>query len=467
MLRRLLVPLDGSAVAETVLPWALFLAREKGLSLTLARVVGNGIRDRARATGQALATSADVAVDGRWERARTYLDAVRERLAGDDVDVEIAICEGTPVQTLLDLVDQIDASAIVLATHGEGSTRDHPLGAVTEQILQEATVPVLLIPTGRGVGMRPPSLQRLMVPLDGSTLAERALDVSAELASQGSSVRLVRIVEPAQETLDTAEGRLPLEDAETTSRAQAEAAAYLRSVQRTMDGNRPAIQTAVELGRPDRQILISAHDQAIDLIVMVTHGASGPGRAWLGSVANDVVRRSSVPVFLVSARALVARGGRSYRVADVMTREVVAMCEDDPLDVVLRRLLRHRISGAPVVSADGTLVGVITEQDLLRWQLDAVRARSGKASTELPSISDLLKATRTAAVMSHVTVSVDESMQLASALPILLKLPYRRLPVTHHGRLVGVLSRADVLKAMVEQDAAALESLALEASGVS
>jgi len=456
MLRTLLVPLDGSDLAETALPWGVTLAREKHVSLMLARVV--------RAAGGAHAVTPAPGTNGAdgvdAEVAQTYLDAVRERLGGEGVEATAVVCEGSPAEALLDLADRSDASAIVIATSGHGSVLDYPLARVAERILQEAAVPVLLVPTGREAVRRPPALRRLLIPLDGSALAERALDMAVEIAARDATLVFTQVVEPSLGTLDTAEGGLPLEDTAATERARSEAAAYLQGLRHDTSESQIVVQTSVAVGVPDRQVLAMAREFESDLIVMVTHGASGPGRGWLGSVANAVVRRTDVPVFLISARALVARVGRSYRVGDVMTRDVAVVRADEPLDAVLRRLIRRRISGAPVVQADGTLIGVITEHDLLEWQLAALRAHADEPSM----IPHAMAAACAGEVMSHLAVSVEESMPLASVLPMLLELPYRRLPVTRDGRLIGVVSRADVLKAMAEQDTTAIRATFVEPS---
>lgn len=441
MLRKLLVALDGTELAESVLPWALFLAHEKRVSVTLARVA------RSTARNQVTATPGIETLHTEWEAARRYLEEVRTRLLHQGLEVEIAVGEGPPAQTLLDLADDIDASAIVLATRGPAGVADLPLGKVAEQIVQEATLPVLLVPAHDTQPVRGPSARRVLVPLDGSPLAELALDVVRDLVSVATNLLLVRVVEPIRQTLDTAEGHLPLEDVESTERAVADATAYLEAVRQSAGSDDLPIRATVLLGEPDRQILATAHTSGADLIVMVTHGVTGPAHWWLGSVAEDVVRHADIPVFLVSARALVARVGRAYRVADVMTREPISVRTDETLEVVLRRLLRCRISGAPVVDATGALVGVITEYDLLHWQT-AASAEPAPRSLRTGHVVD---------AMSHLTVSVDESMQLASAVPILLKLPYRQLPVTRDGRLTGILARADVLKAVMEQQATAAD----------
>jgi CBS domain-containing protein len=100
-----------------------------------------------------------------------------------------------------------------------------------------------------------------------------------------------------------------------------------------------------------------------------------------------------------------------------------------------------------------------TEHDLLRWQLETARTRAGQSPAEA-TIPELLSAAPASAAMSRLVVSVEDPLPLMSAVPILLELPYRRLPVTRHGRPVGILSRADVLKALAEQDLAGIESTA-------
>jgi CBS domain-containing protein len=141
-----------------------------------------------------------------------------------------------------------------------------------------------------------------------------------------------------------------------------------------------------------------------------------------------------------------------------MTSDLITVHADEPLDAVIRRLLHRRISGVPVVGSDGTLIGVITEHDLLRWHAHTARARTDV------TIPELLKTVRVSEVMSHLVVSVEGTLPLSSAIPILLELPYRRLPVTHHGRPVGIVSRADVLKALAAQDVAEIESTRAEAT---
>ena len=458
MLRKLLVPLDGSELAEAVLPWSLFLAREKHLALTLARVVRIPTNGRNNGAGQSEPGS-DTPHALR-QSATSYLENVRGRLAQEGVTVDVTVREGAPARVLLDLADEIDASAIVLATSGLGAPPHHALSGVVDRIIQEATLPLLLIPaTAR---LKPPALKQLLVPLDGSPLAERALDSVRELTSEGASVELVQAVEPMHLTLDTAEGRLPLEDVETTRAAVSDATSYLHGVQQSISSDSLAVSTSVPLGTPEQQILATAHRQATDLIVMVTHGATGSAGGWLGSVANNVVRQTDVPVFLVSARALMARVARGQRVGDAMTVDPLIVRADESLSLVLRRMLRRRASAAPVIDANGSLVGVISEEDLLRWQLKSTEGGAGTTSTRSALAPQSLRATRAAEIMSLPSACVEESLPLMSAVPTLLESPHRHLPVTRQGRLVGVLSSADILRAMADRETAADERPASE-----
>ena len=168
-------------------------------------------------------------------------------------------------------------------------------------------------------------------------------------------------------------------------------------------------------------------------------------------MADHVVRRSERPVLLVSARALAARVTGPFAVRDVMTREPATVQEDEPLVAVLRKLLRRGVSGAPVVNAAGELVGVISEHDLLEWQANLVDALARRSTVAPAEYARRLETETARQMMSQPPTTIDEAAPLSAAIRLFRERRLRRLPVTRDGRLVGILSRADVLKAMVSQ----------------
>lgn len=144
------------------------------------------------------------------------------------------------------------------------------------------------------------------------------------------------------------------------------------------------------------------------------------------------------------------RPGR-LRVRDVMTTQVVTVREDTPVKDVAQVLLAHRISGAPVLSRHGELVGIITEADLLYKELpeekggwlfrpdpEGLRKREGLLARDL---------------MTWPVITVDEDTPLREAARLMAKHRVNRLPVVRDDRVVGIVSRADVLKALAREDA--------------
>jgi nucleotide-binding universal stress UspA family protein/predicted transcriptional regulator len=450
----LLVPLDGSPLGEAALPWAACLARARGLSVVLARVIRWPFLVADGMTGAFLSTDlyAQI-VDDERQAATAYLDPLRRRLADEGLEVSTSIREGEPTEELLDLADELGAYAIVMATRGRGGLARLANENLADRVLQHATVPVLLVrarddePTEPAA---PPTLGRLLVPLDGSPLAERALDVALEVATPDATLVVMRAV-PVDRDLAAGRTTLTVVDEEETQRVAAEAEEYLRGVRDELARDGRSVEVDVRVGETGEEILAAADERATDLIVMATHGRTGPARWLLGSVADQVVRHSECPVLLVSARVLAARVVGAYTVRDLMVRDLATVREDEPLSVALRKLLRRRVSGAPVVNAAGDLVGVLAEHDLLEWQARLIDALSEELTLEPSEYARRLEIDTVGQVMSHPAMTIDESTPLSAALHLFRERRFRRLPVTREGRLVGILARADVLRAMAAQ----------------
>jgi nucleotide-binding universal stress UspA family protein/predicted transcriptional regulator len=459
----LLVPLDGSELAETALPWATTLARSRGLRLTLARVVPWPTFAFSGAADTYISPEIyDELLSAERGVATEYLEPLGTRLREQGLEVETVVRDGAPTDCLLDLADELGAFAIVMATHGRGGMARLVRGSVAEQILQQATLPVLMVPGRAAQTTAPSQLSRLLVPLDGSPLAERALDAARELAPAGSTVRLVAVVEPAERTVRAPETDVKIVDETATQQIVERTRAYLDNLRTSLGPTPFTVQIEVLCGKAGREILVAADAQAADLIVMATHGRTGTARWWLGSVADEVVRQAEQPVFLVSARALAARAVGAFSVRDLMTRDLMTVRDDEPLSGALRKLLRRRISGAPVVDSDGKLVGVLSEYDLLRWQEATMKALAKQPGVESVEYGRRLETVAVRDVMSHRPLTIEASASLAAALHVLLEHRVRRLPVVDQGVLVGVLARADVLKAMAEQWAETAASAAVD-----
>ncbi|MGE5618733.1 MAG: universal stress protein [Sphingomonadaceae bacterium] len=149
---------------------------------------------------------------------------------------------------------------------------------------------------------------RILVPLDGSPLAEAALPHATAVARRfNASLILLQVVPtlPTATTVDTvagagAEAVIALEAIEATERAAVE---YLEEVARRPELAGLHVEVEVVRGRPAREIVRRARDGKADLIVMSTHGRSGLGRLVFGSVADEVLRDAGVPILLIRPKS--------------------------------------------------------------------------------------------------------------------------------------------------------------------
>ena len=142
-------------------------------------------------------------------------------------------------------------------------------------------------------------MKRIVVPLDGSAMAESVLPVVADLARAGGGcIRLVR-VEPLPENRVGSDGRVVAYADQEMARLEAEGLDYLRTVEARLGGI--PIESCVRFGDATDEILKEAHAFDAELIAVTTGGRSGLGRAMLGSVAERVFRRAETPVLLYRA----------------------------------------------------------------------------------------------------------------------------------------------------------------------
>jgi nucleotide-binding universal stress UspA family protein len=241
------------------------------------------------------------------ERQRQYLAHI-ERLYPEPARVRCAVEVARAEELILARAQTEPGTLIVMATHGHSGLKRWLLGSIAEKVLQGATTPLLLIRAseegGKNEGV---SLHTLIVPLDGSSLAERALPYAVELArTLGLELTLVRAF-----SLPTP---IPLaeDQAETVQAVREqighEARAYLaekaeqvrrQGVQVRRQGVQE-ITTVADEGPAAESILTVARDKPHSWVVMCTHGRSGVRRWVLGSVTERVTRHVTTPVLIIS-----------------------------------------------------------------------------------------------------------------------------------------------------------------------
>ena len=453
MQKTVLVPLDGSEVSETSLPWAVKLAHDRGLTLTLCRVADYPHFGAGSWPEEAMDFETyDQVLVAEQEEAERYLNGVRKRLAETGLTVGTVVRHGSPSVALLDLADELSAAVIVIASHGRGGFKRFMLASVAMQLVSHTAVPVFLVRATTAEYRRAAALHRLLVPLDGSVLAERALDVAREIAPAGSTLVLVRVVPWPQSFVVEGDAER-VRDAEATAHGVNLATGYLNRVAAPLREAGLTVETQAIVGETkgavSRHLAVAAAARDVDAVVMSTHGRGGVTGWLLGSVADEVVRNVDRPVLLVSARALAARTTGQLCVGDVMTRDVATLQDDESLLVALRKLVRRRASGAPVFDADGHLVGVLSQRDIMGWYERTVDALAKQSVPARDEYLRRLRSEKVRTVMTPSPASIPESAPLRAAIALLRERGIHRLPVTREGRVVGIVTGSDLMLALL------------------
>jgi nucleotide-binding universal stress UspA family protein len=299
MLQHVLVGLDGSPLAETILPYVTTVAKGVGADVTLLHVVHvpEDLREgEHQQTLQPLLREAET-------RATQYLHQVAQRLAAVGLTVQSHVRVGEATTEILRTAQQEGKDLIALATHGRSGLQRWVYGSVAEKVLHTTHTPLLLIrPTEEPVPA-PSALTQVIVPLDGSPLAEAALPVAETLALRcGVPLVLLRVVEIVSLSFVDAGGIAGVNSPAILDSLQEAANSYLAELAMSARDKEVRVQTAAPAGLPADTIVRYVHDHAGSVVVMSTHGRTGLASLALGSVARRVVQHGNTPTLIVRPR---------------------------------------------------------------------------------------------------------------------------------------------------------------------
>jgi nucleotide-binding universal stress UspA family protein len=299
-MKTIVVPLDGSLLAEQVLPYTCTLATLLEARLCLLRVVvapapEGGLGESMAATygvGEPLANAHE-----RWlysikqlrQNAERYLESYAARLRGSGLEVVTDVRCGPAADVIVEAALSYRAALIALATHGYSGVKRWALGSTTDKVAHATSTPVLIVRSTAPT--QAPAFERIMVPLDGSALARQALPLAAELARRARA-ELLLLHASAPPSAAFARHDRPGPPA-----GELEAVAHDLRVQAV------SVVTHEVSGHPAEAIVDQAARCGVNLIVMATHGASGLRRWALGSVADKVLHATTTPLILVRVRA--------------------------------------------------------------------------------------------------------------------------------------------------------------------
>jgi nucleotide-binding universal stress UspA family protein len=326
MAKKIMVPLDGSPFSEHALPAALDAARRTGARLHLVQV-------HEPAASQVYPDGVPV-YDARWDGAlraqeEEYLRSVAHRCMDRlGVSPVTELLDGGVVPALAGYAAEVGVDRIVMTSHGRGGISRAWMGSVADGLVRRASVPLLLIrPKSSEVdwdsGL---SAKHVLIPLDGSELAESILEPALELgALTGARFTLLRVVLPLPFVVGPT-GSGPMFSETGAAQSQANAARYLNEAASLLRAHGALVNiTTVFHTAPALGILDYAATHAVDLIAMATHGRGGWSRIALGSVADKVMRGTMMPVLLYRPAGAAAARARS-------TSDAAAVTAPEPSD---------------------------------------------------------------------------------------------------------------------------------------
>ena len=293
----ILVPLDGSVVAEYGLHAASKVAVETGAALSLLYAIPF--------TATAGADERDAQRKAMRE-ARNYLDYTQSTLEQRRIATTARVLPGDPAAAILFAAEEPGISLISMATRGRGGMRRTIRGSVAESVLQGSVCPLLLSQAGRWSNpLTPRPFARILLALDGTSFAEAAVTfVATSGIGRVGEIILVQVVQPevlAETPLSTP--RPELDQAQQLADRHTEwyqhaAEKYLRDIAAGRLADRH-FETSVQVGEPAHGILEVAQEKAVDLIVVATHARHGIDRALHGSVVHHLLNQIDAPVILL------------------------------------------------------------------------------------------------------------------------------------------------------------------------
>ena len=295
-MEHILVPLDGSALAECVLPHVIAIAALTNARITLTHVLEHPDNE-----------NSDLPVDPMgWRILKQESQAYLERIAGDlksaNFEADFAILEGQPAKSIIEYTHTNPVDLIALSTHGNTGLSDWNVSSVVEKVISRSFRSILLVPAYASKPSMASKYERLFVCCDGSTRAEFILPIAIGLAQFHKSQLVFGTVIQRPQIIQ----QLPLSEKDKklinqiTDRNEKAAQRYHEQIvtQLSMKG----LDVETQIATSDHPIS-SLHDMVAnaktDLVLMVAHGGTGEQRWPYGSVAMSFIEHGSTPLLIL------------------------------------------------------------------------------------------------------------------------------------------------------------------------
>jgi nucleotide-binding universal stress UspA family protein len=414
MYKNIIVPLDGSDLAEKALPYAEKLAGLLGSEVTLIHV-------------------SETEEDTYDHMHQAYLEALAEttsqgaeryqkKASKKKIRVSSAHLVGHTAEQIVEYSDKEKSSLIIMTTHGQSSIRRWLIGSVADKVVKATTRPVMIIRAKDNHTKSPEvcTLKKVLVPLDGSKNSEKVIEHIREIASKLTiEVTLLHVVAPAYffysipgEVIN--QPYTPEQMLETVKRSEA----YLDTIGSELRDVGIKTYLRVEVGSPAEEINRIADDIEADVVVMSTHGHTGIAHWMLGSTADEVLNTGNTALMLVRAQDI-----EQEKVDTAISEDhtsvsslVAALASDDG---VLRVGARRSLV-AKGQEAVGPLVGALSSRRVwVRWEAAKALGEIGDATATqalIEALEDKMFDVRWLAAEGLIDIGHDAVVPLLRAL---------------------------------------------------
>ena len=288
MYRKILIPIDGSKLAELALPYAECLARTFGSEVILLSIVES--------------------TDSEYQHmhqlyVEKLADLVKQNIESNTAaTVKPVILTGKPAKEIIDYAEQNDIRLIIMASHGRTGIKSWAMGSVANNVLERTSIPILLVraktPCTEESGEK--LFSRILIPLDGSENGEAALAHIQELSNElQTEVTLLQVISDRKH-VHTIGGqniiRFTKEQIEST---KIRTIKYLEEVCQRLTNTKAVTKCEVHVGEAAEEIIKFADNMNASLVALSHQGHTGLGQSFMGGVAHKILHSGNKPVLLV------------------------------------------------------------------------------------------------------------------------------------------------------------------------
>ena len=304
MFEKILVPLDGSELAEKALPYAEELAVKLGSEVTLV-TIGTQAENVQHPENRVYLSKKAADMEQNFKKSSAAARAKKAKVTSDIVSSSGLVAR--PAEEIVEYADKKDINMIIMATHGRTGITRWVMGDTANKVASSFKCPLLLIRAKADVPQKI-QLKKILVPLDGSKASETVLTFIEILASRlKPAINLLHIVEMQFHVYAYPEAagygapgivRVPYNKEEMKPFREA-GEKYIKGISDKLKEKGIESTTEVRVGSPGDEIIEMEQEQHPDIVVMSTHGHSGFGRFDHGSITDKVLHGGKTPLLLV------------------------------------------------------------------------------------------------------------------------------------------------------------------------